>query len=317
VTRQYNDPGPPGSRAERGDDPKGKRGLGAALGKHLGDWPLFAVVAAFVVPAAVLAIPREVEPTLFPRPLIDHPSLEAEWSADHQRAQGAHRAPLPVATREVGEMLRRYGANLASEGHDPGLYQGITSAVGRALRAHGAEPLLALRAVQTELFLDALRESESRGQSTEALLELGGDFEKRARANGWWTQRLLLSEEERRVLFQVRWSSLTGLLKSYPFAPSLDAWRTYYAVLLANPENSAGRGDAELSSQRLSYVQALGQRDASYPKLFAEGVLQFQAGHPEDASRAFASYLADPNNKRWRLLARNHLLACASGQESL
>ena len=163
----------------------------------------------------------------------------------------------------------------------------------------------------------SLRESERQGHSNVELLELAGDFEKKARANGWWQRTLVLSEDERRVLFQIRWSTLTRLLQTFPFAPSLDDWRVYYGVLLEHPENSAGRGTAELAAQRLSYAHALAQRDASYPIQFAEGILHLQSGQPAEAAQAFEAYLADPTHRRWRLRARNHLLACAFSQETL
>ncbi|MCC6213457.1 MAG: hypothetical protein IT376_01195 [Polyangiaceae bacterium] len=280
-----------------------------ALARHLEGWQAGALAVGIAALAALLAVPRPVAPDGPPLPLPDRPALARLSARERARAEGARAAPLPFEVRAAGEALRRLGAGAARDGVDPIDVRDLRRAVEGARAAHGDAPLLALRALQTELFLAALTRYEEQGVSEPDLDELGGDLLPMARASGWVRpdRRLRLDPTERAVLFRIRWAELAGVRGDPAFAPTVDEWRVHYSVLLRYPERGAALEARDRAALRLRYVTALASRDPDYPVLLARGALLLELGRPAAAADALRTFLAEHDSGPWRLHAANHL----------
>lgn len=292
---------------------------GSGLSRHFAGWQLGVLSVGIAGLAALLAVPRPVAPDVLPLPTVDRREQARTIQNEGARALAAERRELPFDVRAVGEALHRYGAaNYTGDSTNMERELGeLRVATGRALKRYGPELLLQLRAVQTQLFLRALSHWEGTGQVDSELRELGGNLLDKARRSGWIASdhRLLMSSGQRRTLFRIRWDGLTGLLKRYPFAPSLDEWRVYYRFLLEHPEAPPGspKGGPELArallTERQAYVLALTRRDPYYPAALARGVLAYQLERFDDAAREFRAYLGGHADGPWRLRVQNYLLA--------
>jgi hypothetical protein len=266
------------------------------------------VGVALVVVAALLAAPRATDPLILPLPEPHRSTLARARAEDRARVERVREKGLSFAARTVGEELRRFGAAVANESADaPRLLEALRSLAKNELREDAGRPLLALRAVQTELFVDATHEWERTGKVGSELSELGGDFARLAERSAWFTgRRLVLEDDERALLFRMRWNELTGLGAAPPFADSQDELRERYALLLRHP---SGATPAERARHELGYVDALEALDRAFPAMFARGVLLFRAGAYEASADAFRAHLAAHPDGPWTLRAKNHLLA--------
>ena len=272
---------------------------------------------ALVALAAALSAPRATEPTLafaLPLPLPNHARLREIAEADRDRANDARTHALAFPVRAVGEMLRRLGlASVDPAGNVPAALADLRALAARAVKEDGARGLLALRAVQTELFVRACRDFATSGTASTELRELGGDFPELARTSGWLEGKTLdLTDEELSLLFRGRWNDLSGLAGAAPFAASLDEQRSRWGLLLRHPSG----GDPVTRLQRqLGYVTSLGAIDRDYPTAFARGVLLYRSGAYEASAAAFRAHLAAHPQGPWALRAGNHLLAALARTE--
>ncbi len=264
--------------------------------------------------SAVLLVPLGAEPHEIPVPRVDRREQAWRDRNETQLARQAYSMELPFEVRVVGERLRRFGradarGDLAQAGRER---EELLHAVVVARELHGDHSLLVLRAVQTQLFMDALRRWEAGGDNGEALADLAGDFVATARANRWLEGRqVVLTRQERRTLFQVRWARLTGLLDQPPFAPTLNEWRAYYRFLIEHPELGRLEGDARVTQLVSSYIGGVVQFDPEYPALLALGMVRYQDGQFAEAVRLFQRYLDEEPDGPRRAWARNFLLAAA------
>jgi hypothetical protein len=260
--------------------------------------------------AAALAAPRATEPDALslPLPTPDRAHLHALARAERERAVEARRHALSFTSRSVGEMLRRVGeAEGRANSNVSAAVADLRALARRALRDEGPGGLLALRSVQSELFVSAARAWTNDGTPDGELRELGGDFAELATKSGWREgHALALTDEELALLFRMRWSDLTGLGDKPPFATTLDEYRERYALLLRHPSGADARVRLE---RQLGYVTALEKLDPDYPATFARGVLFYWAGAYDASAAAFRAHLATHPNGRWTLRAKNHLLA--------
>jgi hypothetical protein len=227
------------------------------------------------------------------------------------RARAALSSRLPFQVLEVGEKFRRYGAASAADrpGGTASELADLRRSAQTALRMGGSEPLLALRALETQMFLDALSSWQTTGAQSRDLTELAGPFITKASENEWIIapSNLLLSQTERSTFFRIRWGELTGLGKTNPFQPALVEWKVYYRFLLEHPERpQPGRGTIRLE---LDYATALARRDPQFPIALTRGVLLYRLGAYAAAGDAFRAHLAENPDGRWRLRARNYLAA--------
>jgi hypothetical protein len=301
-------------RTVKPGDGVGERAPSGRLTRHLEGWQLGAVSVGTAILAALLLVPHPTPPDVLPLPQVDRAAQHREDAAEHARAEAARAEPLPFDVRTVGERFRRYGR--ASASGDEAATHAEWVELARAARAanaqYGSEPLARLRAVQGELFLGALGRWEASGKVDDELVELGGDLADKARASRWLSgeRRLVATEDERMTLFRIRWTHLTGLLKTHPLSPTLDDWRVYFRFLLEHPEGRPGDCSPSSRAQaQLRYVGALEKRDPEYPASLARGVLEYRLGAPARAVLAFQDYLAQAPYGSWHLRARNYLAA--------
>lgn len=282
-------------------------------------WELGAITVGLVWAAALVAVPRAAEPGLFPVPLVDVAEARAAHAKLAALADRAEREGLSFEARAVGDGLRRLGLSLARRtGDEEHLRRVIGERVQAALAAEQIEPLLRLRAVQTRLFVKAVRAHVWGRPSSDELSALGGDFVEHATRSGWLgPSGCIAADDELEAMFTRRWTELTGLRAERHFAPTLGELRRYVRFLLLHPERS---GDAESparqrASQRLRYVEALARHDTEYPLGLARGSLLAELGMMPESARALSEHLARPRANEWNLRARNYLLFAASGRE--
>jgi hypothetical protein len=260
---------------------------------------------AFV--AAALGAPRATEPLVLPLPEPHRATLSRKAAEDRARVQSAREHGLSYSVRAVGEALRRYGAAAAAKsGEAPRLLAKLRELMHDELAQKHTEELLALRAAQTELFVAATHGWERGGREDSELAELGGDFCDLAGRSGWLEDgQLVLTDDERALLFRGRWNELTGVAATQPFVATLDELRARYSLLLRHP---SGHGREERLKRQLGYVEAMEKLDPDYPGAFARGVLYYRAEAYDSAAEAFRLALAAHPDGAWTLRAKNHLL---------
>lgn len=265
------------------------------------------IVVGFAALAAALAAPRATEPDVLPLPIPDRSVLRRVRAASEALAGQARVSGLAYDVRAVGEAIRRHGAaSVEGKGVPEPVIGEVRRSVMVARERKSERGLLALLALQTELFIEATRAFEVSGKPSVELGELGGDFALVARQNGWMEgRRIVLDEQERAALFRLRWTELTGLRSEAAFAPTLDEYRAYYALHL----RPSGEKDQVPTDRGFSVVRALEKRDPSYPAAFARGVLFYRAGLFLDAADAFRTHLSRYPDGPWTLRAKNHVLA--------
>jgi hypothetical protein len=268
-------------------------------------------VLGAVVVVGLLGIPRAVAPS-------DPPMPRVVWSlyAEQERAEAAllpsSGEALPLSVRVVGELLRRLGQSEAAGDREASrrLRDEIVRAAKRAAGDAGGKPLLALRALQTRLFLDAIREYRATGQASGELSELSGALLEKAERAGWRTgKELRATDAELAAMFRIRWSELTALSRASAFQPTLNDYRLYYGHRLRYPD--AGPGRTNRVNAQLADVRALGKLDASYPTDFAAGILFYRLGSVDQALESFRAHLRAHPDGAWTLRARNYATACA------
>lgn len=317
--------------------------------RHLDGWEPGLVAVVLAGSAAILAVPRPVEPAELPLPIADVRALTRARDADLARAREAEQLGLDTDVRELGSAFRAFGAVDADPDHDPSellaVRKRLVAAVGPAL-AQGDEALLRLRAYQQRSFIREVRRFEATGEVTDELRELAGDFVGLLRQNAWIEERgverrVAMNETVLSALFKKRWSAVVGLQRS-PFDLTLDEERALLGFLLSRPAIAA-RGAEERGSPtsrppaprqagapgarppaaamlavearraeeryRLRKIDELAALDPTYPKHLARGVVFYRLGEYLQAVEAFRSHLDEHPDGPHTLRARNYLRA--------
>lgn len=263
--------------------------------------------------AALLVVPRDVPPEHLPLPRVDRQQQRADAAIEAARAERA-RGGLPLELRALGEAFRRYGRAAFSQRElVPQLTRPLRRRANQALEAHGAEPLLELRALQTELLLRALEERPigAGAEPSREVVELAGGLLESGLSRGWFAAPPEGADAtELGALFRVYWGRVLGLSERHPFAASLNEWRAHYRFLLRGPISGPQR-DRDLARQ-LEYVTALAQHDRDYPVHLARGIISYQRGAPDEAAMELTAHLELHPDGPWALRARNHLAACGA-----
>lgn len=290
-----------------------------SLGRHLEGWEAGLIVVGAALMAAILAVPRAVEPDVLPVPEIDRMRQRQEANLDHERVARATAEPLPFEVRAVGELFRRYGRAAAEARADAagGVLEELRASARAAQLRYGDEPLLGLRALQTDLCLQALSRWETTGERSAELQELSGALLDEATRRGWTRppHRLAMTGAERRAMFRVRWVEVTGLGRDPQLGPSRDDLLAEYRFLLEHPPVGAGPQGQALA--QLDVVGALERVDPEYPAALARGVLLLRLGDTLRAAAALRSHLDRHPRGAWTLRAENYLAAAlARSQES-
>jgi hypothetical protein len=282
----------------------------------------------------LLLLPRRGSPDDVPVPIPDPAGLARAAGIDHDLATQARKEPLPGPVRALGSAIRAYHSLEAtgSMAKIPRSRAAVDTAMIEASAA-GDEPLLRLRALQLEGFLDEVRRFESTGTETDELSALAGGFVRSMRVAGWCEgHRLVPREPALRTLFKEMWDAFLGLDGRPAFAPSLDEQRALYALYLSAPHPSAGmrsaieaarRGardanacegvrEAErnaIEEWRLERIRRLAAIDPAYPAAYARGVASYRRGDYRGASAAFQNWLAEHPEGPLALRARSFLRA--------
>jgi hypothetical protein len=264
----------------------------------------------------VLLLPRRAPPDDVPLPIADGAALDQAWAVDRALAAEARRTPLPGPVRALGSAIRQYHALEASQSAEA--LGRARTAVDRAMveaTQTGDGPLLQLRAVQLEGFLDEVRAFEAHGTESTELGELAGRFIAQMRSVGWCEQHTLLpSEAARRTMFKEMWNAFLGFAARPAFVPTLDEERALYAFYLAHPHPSAsmqsaieaakrgahdpasclGVREAEQGATeawRLERIGRLATIDPAYPEAFARGVASYRRADYRAAAAAFRAWV--------------------------
>jgi hypothetical protein len=268
-----------------------------------------AIVSAAAL-SALLVVPRGVEPEWVPPPVIDRVEQRLYEVTERARRERV-RAGLSLELRSVGEAFRRFGrASFAADSVPDVAHAQLLRLAQVALDQEGEESLLSLRALETELFVQAML-SSSDSEPTSDRIELGGHFFAVGRRRGWFAPSPSAARpEELRTLFRVYWADALEL-RRHPFAPTLNEWRVYYRFLLAQPSPAEAERDQDLQL-KLGYVAALVRHDLEYPSHLARGVLLYQRGSPAEAAAEFTAHLQQHPDGAWTLRVKNYLAACGA-----
>jgi len=283
--------------------------------RWLRGWPLAIPSVGIAALAALLGVPRPTKPSTVPEPAIHVRDLNAELRDLDARARRAKAQPLPFTIREVGEAYRRLG-RIQFHGAGPLDDAQATrwrSLIHAARTRLGDEPLLTLRAVQVELFVEALVAWERTGNVSDELVELGGDFIPLAQRHNWWKKGALrVSGEERWALGILRWTTLAGLLKTppYPLSRDMEVLELRFFFGEACRDHSA----TDLARR---IIERYAELEPDYPIEYASGVLAAERSQFEGAAAHFMRQLQAHPNGVYVTRARNHLIWATQQQHAL
>lgn len=275
-------------------------------------------LVALSVSGAMVIIPRPTYPEVLPLPNVDRQQISAREQEEIRRALAVADGSLDKEARAVGELVRRLGLALAARNMvaGPELDSLRSDAHKLLLREatddtpSGAEALLNLRALQGQLFLDAIESWQATGEVNDDLKELGGPFHTIARESWLRDGEFVLQMDELRLFFRVHWGKLTGLHGVDPFGPSLEELRRYYLSNLEHPPGAPGDLMTQTINQ-IGFVRALGKVESSYPALLAEGILQLRLGQALLALENLQAHLKQHPDGPWTHIARNHQILAA------
>lgn len=293
----------------------------------------------------LLMMPRATAPDAVPLPRIDERVLVSVARADDRRAASAEAERLPSDVLAVGTAIRALNGAEARGVDELGVIDARRQLDGAlrdlGLRKDDVVPdLIALRALQTRLFLDALARWERTGETSPDFVDLAGSFVLRAGDAGWVRpdRTVILTENERRVMFKTVWNVLAGVDANPKLAITLDEQRALYAFYIAHPRppesrrlsleaerRSATTPDAcatfKLEHRRqaelwlVDKIKKLGAIDPTYPTAYALGVAYYRAGRFDLSAEAFTTFIGQSPDGPYALRAKNHLKAALSGGE--
>jgi hypothetical protein len=289
----------------------------------------------------VLLVPRAAVPEWIPLPQVDIVQIARSMAADHALAEAARHDPLPISVRALGSALRAFHSLEAPGDADAAALAEARHGVDAALIAAldgGDRPLLELRAVQLEAFLEEVRRLEATGEPSPELYALAGSFLRTMKSEGWYEGSTLVpSETELRTMYKQMWNAFLGLERRSGFEPTLDEWRAAYAFYLAHPHlprgvraslDAARHGArdtkscraialaerAAIAASRLQRVRTLAAIDPTYPADFAVGVASYGHGDYAASADAFRRWLHDHPDGPLALRAQNHLRAAIDAE---
>jgi hypothetical protein len=294
-------------------------------------------VAVFL---GMLLLPRRAVPEGVPLPVPDAPTLARIVTADRARAEHARGQPLPGAVRALGSAVRDFHSLEARGGTDSALFdarRAVDAMLVDALKT-GMGPLVELRAVQLEAFLEEIRRFERTGAQSAELEALAGGFVRSMTADGWCEGHAIAAGEDAlRAMFKQMWSTVLGLEANQDLALALDEQRALYAFYLSHPRPSktmrdalaaarrgarddkacAGIAEAEraaVETWRLERIGRLAAIDPVYPVDYARGIASYRRGDYGGAAQAMRTWLRAHPDGPLALRAQNYLRAAADAE---
>jgi hypothetical protein len=287
--------------------------------RWLDGWELVIPSVGLALLAACLALPQPTLPRYLPIPTLAPEALDAAKQRLLSEANHARLHPLSFEARSIGERFRQLGRAM----HDGVEIRNdererFRAQVRKTLDGIGTQQLRELRAIQTELFVEALLRFEKTTVASADLDELGGDFlqlaatkdwvrlpsDARAPRNGSVPRRhaqILLSADEIRSVFLVRWTDFSGLFE-HPELRLEPSWIALASRLrLRVPVE-------RLDARDLPVIARLEAACPEYPAALARGILLSRLGAYESAATSLREHLRVHGEDNFSLRARNHLL---------
>jgi hypothetical protein len=288
----------------------------------------------------LLLMPRRAAPDTVPVPIVDQRQLSSTVATDHDLAEQARRRPLPGAVRALGSAMREFHSLEVTETNEGPLREArrkVTDALPAAL-SEGDGPLLSLRAIQLEGFVEEVRRFEKTGEQSAELGALAGGFVRAMTAEGWCTgHSLAVPEAALRTLYKRMWNALLDFEARPGFGATLDETRALYAFYLGSPHVSKGMraaleaarrgardgrecsaiaeaGRQAAASWQLDHVKSLAAIDPAYPGDYALGVASYRHGDYAASAAAFRRWLESHPEGPLALRAQNFLRAAADAQ---
>jgi len=288
----------------------------------------------------VLLLPRRAVPESVPLPVVDGSELARIVAVDHARAELARREPLSGPVRALGSTLREFHTLEGKDADNRLLYDArhtVDEALAEALPG-GTEPLLTLRAVELEGFLDEMHRFEATGEQSTELKALAGAFVRSLTAEGWCDGHSVAPDDDAlRTMFKQMWNAFLGLEGHPEMAPALDEQRALFAFYLSHPRppknmrdalDAARRGARDATactaiaeaergateSWRLERITRFAAIDPSYPAEYARGVASYRRGDFGASAHAFRAWLRDHPDGPLALRAQNYLRAAANAE---
>ena len=291
-----------------------------------------------------LLLPRRAAPESVPLPVADHAALARVVASDAELAGRARRDPLPGAVRALGSALRTFHTREAADADTQQLFdarRAVDTALVDVLHdPAGAEPLVALRAVQLEGFMDEVRRFEATGQKSPELDALAGAFVRSLTVEGWCEGHTIAPDGAvLRVMFKHMWNGFLGLDARAELRPTLDEERVLYAFYLSHAHPSKTMRDALSAARRgahdaraclaldeaeraateawrIDHIARLAKIDPSYPADYARGVASFRRGDFGTSALAFQAWVAAHPGGALALRAQNFLRAAAAAERA-
>lgn len=315
--------------------PEGNRRRFAGAGLALVPLGVFVLFAA-------LLFPRAAPPDELPLPRIDRAQIDALRAQESALVARAESAGLGPDARTLGTELRAYHALQIRKAPRAELEEAkvrVEKARAFTVAREGLGAVSTLFAVQQDRFLAELahweRERKS-GRPEDAehgkeRNELGGAYLERLRDGQWASDHdVLADDDERRVLFKMMWGTDIGLDGEGFFALSKDERRVLYGLFLRAPhppellqaslraavDRAKSKQDCELAERemkrasakwRVAKIVALSAFDDEYPKHYALGIAQLEAGDAAAAAEAFRVDLSESPDGPYALRSRNLL----------
>jgi hypothetical protein len=309
-------------------------GFFADLGQADARWLMLLPLGVGLV-LGVLLLPWSVVPEGVPLPEPDAAALASVVAADHAAAERTRTQPLPGPIRALGTALRAFHTLEAEQGSESDL-SSARSAIDRELAGvfqEGDEPLLALRAVELEGFLEETRRFEETGRPSLELDALAGTFVRSMTGQGWCVGHTLLAGPAvLRVMFKEMWNGFVGVQGRAAFEPSLDEKRVLFGFYLSHPHPGSAAHDQVAALRRgardardcaaadkierratarwrLERVTRLAAIDPSYPAAYAKGIASYDVGSYEASAEAFRTWIGEHPDGPYTLRAQAFLRA--------
>lgn len=284
-------------------------------------WQVGVVTVGIVALVAAVVVPRSASPDGLPPPSVTRSEIRV--------AEQRTRDQALAATDGLSQDVALLGARLRVLGRAEASGDGGSIARAGASLSEAARPALAkdpggvvkLRAYQALRFVDGYHEYLLSGQTSDELIELGGDTLAQLKHEDW-VQNLETAPPDYRVIltaiYKRRFKKLVGSHPALDYDPVEE--RVLIGYFLEHPPRTAlASNESELEATQgkflLAQLDDLAKLEPAYPFAFAKGIVLYRMGRYEESSSAFDFYLQTVENGPYRLRAVNYLKASIENGE--